>query len=145
MSGQPAADQGAGAGHGVRPDHRLTPTFAAPGGSGREPGPGPFADQVALELPERAEQVEDEAAARCGGVDRLGQRAEADALPLKSGDGLDQVRQRATEPVELPHRQHIALADVAQRPREARPVGPDSGGAVLEQLGASCRLERIAL
>jgi hypothetical protein len=48
--------------------------------SGRlEAGQGPFADDAAFELGERREDMEHQLAARRGGVDRLGERAQADA------------------------------------------------------------------
>jgi hypothetical protein len=60
-----------------------------------------LADQIALELRESPEDVEDERAASRRGVDALGQR--------------DQVRHRAAEPVELPNDQRIAAAQVGER------------------------------
>ena len=63
----------------LRPDvpverHGPDPEFAAECGHGREPGPGAFADQLPLELGQRREDAEHEAAGGGGGVDlrRLG-------------------------------------------------------------------------
>ncbi len=64
-------------------------------------GAGSFADGVALELSERAENVKDEPSARRRGVDHFCQRAEADAARFQAVYRLDQVRQRAAEPIEL--------------------------------------------
>jgi hypothetical protein len=82
-----------------------------------EAGAGSFADEVALELSERAENVKDEPSAGCGGINRFCQRAEADAARFQAVHCLDQVRQRAAEPIEL-------------RRVAARPVGcsPPSRG-----------------
>ena len=67
----------------VGSDNRLASAFApACGGSG-QPGLGALADQVALELAQRTEHMEDEPPARRGGVDVFSQRAEADA-PLRA-------------------------------------------------------------
>src|SRR4051812_4882590 len=55
-----------------------------------EPGGGAPGDDRALGFGERGGDVEHEPAARGGGVDRLGQRAQPDLAPLEVLDGLDQ-------------------------------------------------------
>ena len=61
---------------------RWPPAAAPPRAGGREAGLRALADQVALELCQRGEDVEDEPPAGRRRVDRLGQRAKADgALP----------------------------------------------------------------
>ncbi len=57
-------------------DGRLAPALTSPRRSGCQARTGALLDQVALELAEGAENVEDEPAARRGGVDGLGQRPE---------------------------------------------------------------------
>ena len=52
---------------------------------GAQPGRGALADQVALELAQRAEHVEDEPSARRSGVDAFGQRPETDATRFQRG------------------------------------------------------------
>jgi hypothetical protein len=63
----------------------------------------PFLDQVALELRERAEYVENQLTSRCGGVDLLGQRPKADPPLLKRGDRGDQVLEGAPQAVKAPN------------------------------------------
>jgi len=54
-----------------------------------EAGEGAVAGEVSLG--QRAEDVEHQAPAGGGGVDRLGQRAEADAAFVEDADGVDEV------------------------------------------------------
>ena len=68
---------------------------------------GPLADQVALELGQRPEDVEDQLAAGGRGVDRLLERPGSPAPGLEVAQGLDQVRELATQAVELPDHQGI--------------------------------------
>jgi hypothetical protein len=65
-----------------------------------QPGAGALADQVAFELGQGGEDVEDVLAARGGGVDRLLEAAEPDAALSQAGDGVDQMSQGAAEVVE---------------------------------------------
>ena len=74
-------------------DDRLAPTLSPARGGSAQPGPGALADQVALELAQRAEHVENESSARRGGVDVFGQRPETDATRFQRTDGFDQVCQ----------------------------------------------------
>jgi hypothetical protein len=71
------------------------------------------------------------------GVDRFCQRAEADAARFQAVHRLDQVRQRTAEPIELPHRQDIAVSHEAQRSFQSRAVGFGSGRFVLEHARAA--------
>jgi hypothetical protein len=75
---------------------------AAPGPGRGQPSGGAFADEVAFELGQGREDVEDELAARGGGVDRLLEAPEPDPLLGQAGDGVDQMPQRAAEAVEFP-------------------------------------------
>jgi hypothetical protein len=106
---------------------------------------GPFANEVALELPQRAENVKDEPSPWRRGVDRLGERAEADAAPVQGADRFDQMRQRAAETIELPYRQDIALTRKIQRRRQSGPLGFRSRGPVFENTNASGLGERVEL
>src|SRR3954469_14236937 len=63
---------------------------------------GALTDEVALELGEGAEHMEDQPAAARGGVERLLQAPEADLLPLEPLGERDQVLERAAEPVAAP-------------------------------------------
>jgi hypothetical protein len=61
-------------------------------GPGRgQPGGRAFADQVAFELGQSREHVEDKFAAGGGGVDRLLERPELDAALSQAGDDVDQM------------------------------------------------------
>jgi hypothetical protein len=81
----------------------------------------------------------------CGGVDRLGDRAEPDTALFKRCYGFDQMHQRATEPVELPDDEYIARAHIVERLLQARPIGTGTGGSIVEHLAASRRGESIEL
>jgi RibD C-terminal domain len=85
----------------------LAPVAAAGTGSS-EPGVGPFADEVAFELGQGGEHMEDELAARGGGVDRLLEAAEPDAAISQPIDDVDQVPQRPAEAVQFPDDQGVA-------------------------------------
>jgi hypothetical protein len=74
-------------------------------------GTCPFADQVALKLRERLEDVKHQLAARCGRINRFGDAQESDPLGLESGHQLDEVLERPPQPVEPPDRQHVARAE----------------------------------
>jgi len=93
---------------------------------------GPFADQVALELRQRAEDMEHQPAAGRGRVDLLLQAAEPDAALLKRADGVDQVAQAAPETVELPHDQRVAGPQVVKRAGELGPLGDRTAGLLGE-------------
>jgi len=58
--------------------HRRAAAVATPSSGGSQPGAGAFADEVAFELGQSCEHMEDELAARGGGVDRLLEAAEPD-------------------------------------------------------------------
>ena len=110
-----------------------TSALPATGPGGLETGAGAFADQVAFELRQRAEDVEHERATGRAGVDRLGQRAELHSPFIEYGHQVDQVLHAPTEPVELPHDDGVALAQEVEhvvefgtvRPRAGRHVGED--------------------
>ncbi len=63
---------------------------------------GSLGDQPSLELGNRAEDAEDQFAGGRGGVDLLLERDERDLPRLQGLDHLQQLAQRASEPVE-PH------------------------------------------
>jgi hypothetical protein len=64
---------------------------AAAGPGGSQPSAGAFTDEVAFELSEGGEDVEDELAAGGGGVDCLLEAAEPDAAVGEASDGVDQM------------------------------------------------------
>ena len=65
---------------------------------------------------------EDQPIAGGRGVDRLGERAQADLAPLELLDGLDQLPDRAGEPVELPDDQRVPSPVVVERRLELGPI-----------------------
>ena len=89
-----------------------------------EPGVGPLPDQVALELGQRPEDVEDELAARGGGVDLLGQALEADPPLRQRGHHLDQVLEGAAQAIEPPDDEGVALSADRRGPRPAPAARP---------------------
>ena len=108
----------------------FAPSPAAPGARGFEARPGALADEVALELGQGGEDVEDQLAARRRGVDMLLQAFEADAARVEGVDGIDQVREGAAEPVELPDDESVARAEVVQGGFQAGAVGFRAAGDV---------------
>jgi hypothetical protein len=103
---------------------------AAAGPCGSQPRLGTLAtDQVTLELGQCGEDVEHKLAARGGGVDRLPQAPEPNTTVSKRGDSVDQVTQRAAEPVELPHHQGIAGVELVQDAVQLGAGGQRAGGA----------------
>ena len=87
---------------------------------------GALADQVALEVRQGGEDVEDQPSAGGGGVDALPQRPEPDAAVGQRGDGVDEVAQGAAEAVQAPDDQRVALAQLVEEPLE---LGPLAAGA----------------
>jgi hypothetical protein len=69
--------------------HWRSAAVAAAGPGGLQSRGGAFADEVAFELGQGGEDMEDELAARGGGVDRLLQAPEPDAAVGQAGDGVD--------------------------------------------------------
>ena len=88
--------------------------MATPGPGGGQPGGRAFADEVAFELGQGREDMEDELAAGGGGVDRLLEAAEPDPAVGEAGDGVDQVPEGAAEAVEFPDDQGVAGAELVQ-------------------------------
>jgi hypothetical protein len=110
----PADPKGLGnGGHGVLPrrihllghlelvagQRRRSAAVAAAGPGRGQPRGRAFADEVAFEFGQGREHVEDELAARGGGVDRLLEAAEPDPTLGQAGDGVDQVAERLAEAV----------------------------------------------
>lgn len=110
-----------------------------------KPGSGSFPNQISLELRECAEQVEYEAAAGSCRVDVFGDGPEADALGFQFGDDLNQVLHRSAEPVELPHRECVALASIVDGLGQPRAIGFHTGCSVFKELLASGLSQSIEL
>ncbi len=112
---QPLRDQPPGSLQLVLRDRRQAVALPTSCNSGRKASASASADEVALELAECSEDVGDRPAAWRRGIDRLSRGSEASTATLKIVDGLDQVRQRAPEAIELPHQQDVAFANESQR------------------------------
>ena len=108
-------DHAAGAGQFLGVDSRLAPALAASRSGGSKPRASAFAYQVALELPQRAEQVEYQPAARRRGVDRLGNRAEADTTLSRAPSRFRSDVPATAKPVQFPDDEHVAVAHVVER------------------------------
>jgi hypothetical protein len=118
----------------------------AAAGPGRgQPSAGALADQVALELGQGGEDVEDELAARRGGADRLLETAEPDAAVGQAGDGVDQMSEGAAEAIQLPHDQGVAGAQLVQELLEGGPVGAGAAGGLGEHPAAAGALQGVDL
>src|SRR3546814_8581486 len=94
---------------------------------------GAFADQITLELREGAEDVKHQHSPRRGGVDVLGERTEPDAAGCQFADLVDEVAHRAAEPIEFPHDQRVAGAQISQCFGKPVPVGPGTRCLTVEK------------
>jgi hypothetical protein len=117
----------------------------APGGG--QSGGCAFADEVAFELGQGGEHVEDELAAGGGGggVNRLLEAAEADAAVGQTGDGVDQVPEGAAEAVELPDDERVAGTQLVQDLGEGGAVGAGTAGGLDKHPIAAGGLQRVDL
>ncbi len=106
---------------------------------GREPGQGAFVDQLPLELGQRREDTEHEAAGRRGGVDLRalpGEHPQAHAAGRQVLHGVDQVGEVAAEAVEFPDHAHVARPESAHAAVESRVVVADAGREVVVDVAA---------
>jgi hypothetical protein len=108
-------------------------------------GGGAFADQVAFELGQGREDVEDELAARSGGVDLLLEAAEPDFAVGQAGDGVDQVPQGPAEAVEFPDDQGVAGSQLVEHLGEGGAVGAGAAGRLGEHPVAAGGREGVDL
>jgi hypothetical protein len=67
-----------------------------------------------------------------GGVDRFLEAAEPDAAVGESGDGVDQVAERAAEAVQFPDDQGVAGAELVQELGKGGTVGAGAAGGLGE-------------
>ncbi len=115
------------------------------GPGGGDAGGGSLPDHGALELGERADHLHHHAAGRGGGVDVLGDRAEAGAGIGDSLHDVQHVFQRARQAVELPDNDDIALAQLVEHAVQLGPVPAPAGGGLLEQAAAPGGAKRLGL
>ncbi len=93
-------------------DDRTSPALPTARGSGGEPRHGALFDKIALKSSQGAEDMKDQPAARRRRVDILRERALTIAARVLMGDGLEEMRQRAAKPIELPYNQNVAVAHI---------------------------------
>jgi len=77
-------------------------------------GAGPFPDRVALKLRERTKHVKNQPATWRGSIDLLSQTMQPDVAGIHPFHRVDRVRRRPPQPVQLPDRQCIAVAQISQ-------------------------------
>jgi hypothetical protein len=126
-------------------EYRRTATVAATSSRSGKPRHRALADQVALELCERAEHVEDEPAAAGRRVDALVQRTKPDAPIAELVHALHEVDQRAAEPVQLPHHDGVTLAREGEGLGSPGSISIRASRNVSEHLATAGALELIAL
>src|SRR5271166_5696196 len=110
---------------------------AAAGAGGVQALAGALDDQLALELIDRAEDMEDEPPGRRGRVDLLLQDDQADAALAQLAGEREQVLQRPHRAGQPGDDQHVAFAQVGQRLVELGAGGELAEGGVGEDLVAS--------
>ena len=122
--GRPFGDDGAGTVELLAGDDTLTPAFPTTCCGRCKTSAGALLYQVALELTQCTEQVEDQPSARRRCVDRLRQGAEPNSAYRQLRHCLDQMWQRAAKAVELPDDQHVAVAHVLECRPQPGTIGP---------------------
>ena len=93
------------------------------GPGGFEAGDGPLNGELALELGQAGDEVDHEAAGGGCCVDGLVEAAEVDASTGEVVNGGHEMRERASEAVETPHDEGVALVELGQGLVEARASG----------------------
>ena len=117
---------------------RLAALFAQPGIAGKlaarlgrlDAGLRALGDQRPLELGDGAEHLQGKHPLRRRGVDRIAQGPKMRAALLQRFDHLQQMADRARQPVEADDDEHVAALDLAHQLRQHRP-GARGAGAVL--------------
>ncbi len=84
--------------------------FNALGLRTRDPSPDPLDDPFALELSDRRQEVELQAAGRRAGVDRLAEAHEGSSESLQLVEQHDEMLETPTEAIELPDGEHVEPA-----------------------------------
>jgi hypothetical protein len=107
----------------VRGHHGRPSAAAAAGTGGNERGAGAFADEVAFELGQGGEDVEDEFAAGVVVSIASWRLRKPEAAVGEGGDGVDQVAEGAAEAVELPDDQGVTRPQLVEELLEGEAVG----------------------
>ncbi len=111
----------------------LAPPAETPlGPGGGEAGQGALADHSALKLRERGHHLHHHSASRGGGVDVLGDRAEAGAGLGDALHDMQHVLQRARQTIELPDHHGVTLPQVVHAV-QLGPIPAPARGRLLEQ------------
>jgi hypothetical protein len=87
---------------------RRSAALTSSGSCRSQPGQSALANEVALKLGQRAEDMEDQLAARRGRIDVLLQATETNLATLELGGGIDQMTERASQPIEFPDHECVA-------------------------------------
>ena len=115
-------------------------------GTGRmQPSHRAVADQIALKLRQRGEDVKLELAHGTGGVDAFVQAAEPDLALLQIFHLLYKVLERAPQAIQAPDDQGVAGAHEGESRLQARSLGLGAAHLVGEDLRAAGLLERVGL
>jgi hypothetical protein len=123
----------------------LAATVAAARPCGVEAVLGALDDQLAFELGDRGQDVEEQPADRGGGVDALLQDPQPDLALLQLDGQGGEVLDRPAEAVESSDDQDVARAQVPHGRVELRAGGQLAGRLVDEQLVAAGSGEQVAL
>src|SRR5439155_14757292 len=99
-----------------------------------------LANEVALKLGQGAEDVEDQLAARCRGIDVLLQATEANVATLELGYGVDQMPQRASQPIQFPDHECVAWPQLVEDLGKCGPLIERTAGRVDEDAITAGRL-----
>jgi hypothetical protein len=114
--------------HRSRPDGRR----GDPATGGGQPRLDPLLDQRPFKLRQRSEDVKQEFTLRCGRVHLFGQGTEGDVARLEVSHRGEEMRQRSTEPIQLPDDQAVAGLDESERLGQTGPIASTAASAILE-------------
>ena len=92
-----------------------------------------------------AEDVENQLAARCRAIDVLLQAAEANFAALELGDSVDQMPQRATQPVQFPDHERVTWSQLVENLSQGWTLTERTTGGVDEDAIAADRFEGVVL
>jgi hypothetical protein len=122
----------------LRRELRTAPadTSFLPGGI--QSGLGPFPGHRPFEFSKRPDHHHHPSRRRCR-VDRLGQATEASFGFTHAFHNRQDIPERAGQPVERPHHEHISFSALIEEPVELRPVPPSSGSLLSTKISTETR------
>jgi hypothetical protein len=107
---------------------------------------GAFLDEIALELSDGGEHMEQQASGRARRVDGLIQHHEVDPFPLQRSGDVEEVGNRARQAVETGHQKDVAFTDELQSVRQLLAfLAAGAASLLLEQLLAAGKLQALKL